>query len=146
MKENKYIEDKENHKININNFVIYNNNILYESKEYFMPKTDGEYHIKIFIKNNLNDCFGLFFCCDKIINIDLSSFNAKNVTNMSHMFYECSKLTNINLSSFDTKNVTNMSSMFSDCSNLTNINLSSFDTKNFTDMSWMFSYCSNFKY
>jgi len=45
------------------------------------------------------------------------------------MFDGCSNLTNINLSSFDTKNVTNMGSIFSGCSNLTNINLSSFNTK-----------------
>ena len=41
----------------------------------------------------------------------------------------CSKLKNIDLSSFDTKNVNNMSSMFIHCSNLTNMDLSSFDTK-----------------
>ena len=34
------------------------------------------------------------------------------------MFYNCFYLTNIDLSSFDTKNVTNMSFMFSNCSNL----------------------------
>ena len=45
------------------------------------------------------------------------------------MFFGCSNLTNIDLSSFDTKNVTNMSYMLSYCSNLTNIDLSSFDTK-----------------
>ena len=61
---------------------------------------------------------------------------------MSHMFYECWNLTNLNLSSFDTKNVTDMSGMFYECSNLTNLNLSSFDTKNVTYMSLMFSGCS----
>ena len=61
------------------------------------------------------------------------------------MFYRCSNLTNIDLSSFNTKNVTNMSCMFYGCSNLTNIDLSSFNTKNVTNMSGMFSYCSNLK-
>ena len=42
---------------------------------------------------------------------------------MSEMFRYCSNLTNLNLSSFDTKNVTNMSGMFSHCSNLTNLML-----------------------
>ena len=37
---------------------------------------------------------------------------------MSYMFCGCSKLTNLDLYSFDTKNVNNMSLMFSDCSNL----------------------------
>ena len=34
------------------------------------------------------------------------------------MFNNCLNLTNIDLSSFDTKNVTNMSAMFYECSNL----------------------------
>ncbi len=64
---------------------------------------------------------------------------------MSGIFFECSKLTNINLSSFNTQNVTNMSDMFYYCSNLTNINLSSFNTQNVTDMSDMFDGCSKLK-
>ena len=39
----------------------------------------------------------------------------KKLNNMSYMFYNCSNLTNINLSSFDTKNITNMINMFSNC-------------------------------
>ena len=34
---------------------------------------------------------------------------------MNGMFYGCNNLTNINLSSFDTENVNNMSAMFRDC-------------------------------
>ena len=37
---------------------------------------------------------------------------------MNEIFSGCSKLTNIDLSSFDTKNVTNMDGMFFDCPNL----------------------------
>ena len=42
---------------------------------------------------------------------------------MSRMFSYCSNLTNIDLSSFNTKNVTNMSGMFSYCSNLKKISI-----------------------
>ena len=38
-------------------------------------------------------------------------FNA-NLTNIGYMLQSCSNLTNINLSSFEIKNVTNMSCMF----------------------------------
>ena len=56
---------------------------------------------------------------------------------MSYMFYKCRYLKNINLSSFNTQNVTNMSSMFKQ-SGLINIDLSNFNTQNVTNMSSMF--------
>ena len=65
----------------------------------------------------------MFYECSKLTNIDLSSFNTENVTNMSYMFYGCSKLTNIDLSSFNTQNVTNMYGMFAGCSNLNEIKI-----------------------
>ena len=43
----------------------------------------------------------MFSCCFNITNLDLSSFDTKNVTDMSYMFYNCNKLTNLYLSSFD---------------------------------------------
>ena len=42
---------------------------------------------------------------------------------MFSMFGKCSNLTNINLSSFNTQNVTNMSYMFAGCSNLKEIKI-----------------------
>ena len=100
--------EKEEYKININNFVIFINDKIYENKNYFVTKTVGIYHIKLFIKNNIHNCHKLFINCENILNIDLSSFDTKNVTDMSWMFYGCESLDNINLSSFDTENITNM--------------------------------------
>ena len=45
---------------------------------------------------------------------------------MSWMFLNCSNLTNLDLSSFDAKNVVDMWGMFSGCSKLTNLDLSFF--------------------
>ena len=73
------------------------NDKICNSKNYLEPKTEGIYYIKIFINHIIEDCFGLFCYCKNILNIDLSSFDTKNVTNMSHMFQYCSNLTNINL-------------------------------------------------
>ena len=64
---------------------------------------------------------------------------------MSLMFYECRDLRNINLSSFDTKNVTDMSYMFCLCGGLQIIDLSSFEDENLTDNTAMFDYCPNLK-
>ena len=42
-------------------------------------------------------------------------FNTANITNMSNMFYGCNRLRKLDLSSFDTSNVTDMSYMFYEC-------------------------------
>ena len=62
-----------------------------------------------FIKRNKFDCSSLK-------EINLSSFNTNQVTNMSYMFYRCYSLKEINLSSFNTNQVIKMSDMFSGCS------------------------------
>ena len=58
------------------------------------------------------------------------------------MFSYCNNLRNLNLSSFDTRNVINMKNMFSGCSNLNDLNLSSFDTKNVTEINSIFYGCN----
>ena len=60
---------------------------------------------------------------------------------MNRMFFGCSNLTNIDLTSFDIKNVTDIESMFFKFRNLTNANLPSFDIKNVTDISDIFGGC-----
>jgi surface protein len=59
-----------------------------------------------------------------------ATVTCKDVTDMGSMFYDCNKLTSIDLSSFDTSKVTNMSYMFDSCSSLTTLDLSNFDTSN----------------
>jgi len=123
------------------NTEIFINNKKYKYTKSFKPEKEGLYEIKIKFNIKIKDCSCMFFKCFNLTNIDLSSFDTKNVTNMSDMFFKCSTLTNIDLSSFNTKNVKNMSYMFFSCSKLTNIDLSSFDTKNVTNMSYMFYNC-----
>ena len=62
--------------------------------------------------------YGMFFGCNSLINLNLSSFNTQNVFDMSRMFYGCNSLTNLNLSSFNTQNVKYMSDMFYECNSL----------------------------
>uniref|UniRef100_UPI003FF0A48F BspA family leucine-rich repeat surface protein n=1 Tax=Prevotella sp. TaxID=59823 RepID=UPI003FF0A48F len=63
----------------------------------------------------------MFIACEYLTELNLSSFDTRNVTNMGYMFYTCYKLNTLNLSNFDTQNVTDMSSMFYDCNSLTAI-------------------------
>lgn len=61
---------------------------------------------------------------------------------MSQMFLECTSLTNLDLSSFDTSNVTDISNIFGICMNLTNLNMSN-AVFNATSYSSMFSSVPN---
>ena len=55
---------------------------------------------------------GMFYGT-RIPNLDLSSFNTQNVTDMSGMFSETEYTVNLYLTNFDTRNVQNFSGMFS---------------------------------
>jgi len=131
--------------LNETNTDVYINDVKYKYSKFFRPEKEGIYKIIIKLNIQMQDCSFMFFGCNNLIDIDLSSFDTKNTTNIGGMFYNCINLKKINLSSFDTKNVTDMNSMFYNCNNLLDIDLSSFDTKNVTNMSYMFCDCNNLK-
>ena len=139
------LEDVKNHKLNLNDFIVLVDDKICKTKNYLIPQKKGIYHIQIYINKLINDCFGFFCNCKKIIKIDLSSFDTKNTTNMNYMFYNCRSLENINLSNFITKNVFEMEHMFGHCENLRNIDLSSFDTQNVINLGFMFYFCFSLK-
>ena len=124
--------------LNETNVELFINNKKYKYKKFFRPEIEGIYLIVIKLKTNIKDCTGMFYNCRNLINIDLSSFDSKNVTRMGNMFRFCYNLKNIDLSFFDIKNVTDLNCMFQNCENLININLSSFCSKNIIDMNNMF--------
>ena len=85
---------------------------------------------------NMQDMFSYNPLLD---NIDVSTFNTKNVIDMGGMFAMCGVIS-LDLSNFNTENLANIyveeyrrnRSIFSDCSSLTTIDLSSFNTKKIT--------------
>ena len=97
--------------------------------------------------SQVKDMRGMFFGCESLSALDLSSFDTSNVASMSMMrwgmFSGCKSLTSLDLSSFDTSQVTGMGSMFSGCASLTALDLSSFDTSKVRDMEGMFYDCSS---
>ena len=78
--------------------------------------------------------------CSKLSNlttVNISSLNTSKVEDMGLMFGGTTSLKQLDLSSFDTSNVTNMWAMFRD-SGVETIDLSSFDTSKVTRMDEMF--------
>ena len=102
-------------------------------------------NVKFVFKEILTDMSFLFYKCKCLKTVDLSPFNAFNVSNMSHMFSGCHALESIDFFSFNTSNVTNMSDMFSECESLNALDLSSFNTTKVINMSEMFFQCSSIK-
>lgn len=85
----------------------------------------------------------MFYNCQALTSLDLSSFNTSNVTNMGDTFSWCISLKNINLSSFNTSKVTTISGLFYKCESLDTVDLRSFDTSNVVNMSKTFMFCNN---
>ena len=117
----------------------------YEIKLWTDPATESVYYYvepeKVYLNTDSNSMFYSGYNdrkIDKILEIDFSSLDTSQVTNMSHMFSGMSNLTTLNLSNFDTSKVTDMGSMFFGMSNLITIDLSNFDTSHVTDMYYMF--------
>ena len=113
-------------------FVWFDNGIIYYYSE----------NEKILLNDNSNRLFQNLTALEEI---DLSSFDTSNVTDMSFMFNYCTKLKQLDLSNFDTSNVTSIQGMFQKCESLEEVDLSSFDTSNVTDMNYMFNYCTKLK-
>ena len=73
---------------------------------------EGKYSIKYKFPNKLNKTLLMFGECKSLTDINLSSFDSSNVTDMRNKFYECHNLTNINLANLNTSNVTDMNYLF----------------------------------
>ena len=127
------------------NTELYINNIKKEYKKYFIPEKKGIYTIELIFNIYIKDCSYMFFNCDKLIDIDLSSFNISNINNMRYMFVGCKSSKSLpDISKWDTKNVNNMSGMFGECKSLKSLpDISQWDTKNVKEMSDIFSGCES---
>jgi len=135
-----------NNLASINLSSIINIEKLPETKIYLNNcKSLKELNLSSFDTKNVNNMMGMFGGCSELKELNLSSFDTKNVNNMMYMFTSCYQLKDLNLSSFDTKNVNNMMCMFCGCKELEELNLFSFDTKNVNNMMMMFTSCSQLK-
>lgn len=83
----------------------------------------------------------MFYDCQKLESLNLSSFNTSNVTSMKEMFCGCKSLRNLDVSGFNTAKVISMCKMFCNCTKLQNIDLSNFNTSKTTHFWQMFEGC-----
>jgi len=90
----------------------------------------------------------MFRSLKKLETVDFSNVLIGNCTTLQRMFRECG-IQEVDLSSLDTKNVTNMSEMFFNCSNLKKVNLTGWKTTSVTStanengFAWMFLNATN---
>ena len=78
----------------------------------------------------------MFWNCDDLTTLDLSSFDTRKVTDMSDMFYDCNALTTIYVSdTWSTTNVTSSSNMFSKCTKLVGGNGTAYNSS-YTDKTY----------
>lgn len=100
-----------------------------------------EIDLSSFNTSNVTNMNSLFSNCYALLTLDVTSFDTSNVTNMANMFTN-SRTTDLDLSNFNTEKVVNMNRMFDNSNTLVNLNLSSFNTENVIDFSYMFSNCT----
>lgn len=95
---------------------------------------------------NVTDMTGVFWNCANITDISaLSSWRTENVISMNSTFDHCSSLTDLSaLANWNTGKITSLSGAFSSCSNITKLDgLAAWKTNNVTNMSYTFSGCKN---
>lgn len=96
---------------------------------------------------------GMFQFCLSLKELDLSTFDTSNVTEMGNLFcmFDNSSGTVLenNLTkivfgeNFSVEKVRSLSQMFAGCNKLLSIDVSNWDTSNIADMSSVFAYCSS---
>ena len=90
----------------------------------------------------INTCEDFFYSLDDIVEIDLSEFDASEVTSMSSMFYYCKNLKNIKFGNINTSSLIEMCFMFNNCGSLYSIDLSNFDTSKVSSIEGLFFSCT----
>lgn len=100
-----------------------------------------ELDVSMLDTGNVESFTSMFFCCNKLKELNLLNLNTTKAIDMGCMFWNCSSLTELDLSCFSTELVQSMHHMFWNCRNLRMIDLSSFSTVNVKDMEGMFKDC-----
>ena len=80
--------------------------------------------------SNVEDTHGMFYCCENLVELDLTNWNPISLQNAWSMFYRCSNLKIIkNIENWQLPNIKDVSYMFYDCDKL-DVDLSNWDLTN----------------
>ena len=139
---NKFIEANEN-KINDDLCDIFVNDQKIDFCYKYKFQKEGKNRVKFLFKRSIKNMSCLFNKCSYITSLNLSHYNAINVTNIEAIFQECSGLQYLDLGNFSTPYITNLNGIFNKCSQLTTLKLSQLNTINAETMYAMFSDCSS---
>ena len=96
-----------------------------------------------FKASGVKDMNDMFYNCQALESLDLSSFDTGKVTDMQGMFGNCKALEELDVSNFNTEKVTTMQGMFYGCKALKELDLSNFNTGKVQQMYDMFYQCSS---
>ena len=84
----------------------------------------------------------MFYECNQLTTLDLSSFNTRSAQTLQNMFYNCNSLNSLTLGDFNNVNVNNMNSMFFGCNSIISLDLHDFNIPSITDVNDMFKNCN----
>ena len=105
---------------------------------YKFPKI-GMNTIKVVINQTLSRMSHFFRLCSELVNVSFAEeFDTSHVKAMDEVFFHCDLLENINVSSFNTNLVSSFFQTFGGCPKLTSVDLSSFEGRYSCDFIFMF--------
>jgi len=138
-------------KNNRNKFVMYinkeKNGICHKMKISRVRIINNILEVKLKKVNEVANFVQMFEGTDLIFISGFSSFDTKEVTDISSMFSGCEKLSSIiDIDFLDTSNVEYMNHMFYNCKSIETLpDISKWNTSNVKDISFMFSGCKKVK-
>lgn len=89
----------------------------------------------------VSDASYMFYNCNYLESIDISTWETPALTNMTYMFANCSNLQSLAAQRINTSSVTVMPSLFSGCKKLASLDVSGWDVSRVSNFSSVFNGC-----
>lgn len=101
-----------------------------------------------FTTANVENLMMMFYGCESLTSLDVSSFNTAKCKNFVNMFFKCKSLTSLNISNFKTTGIQDgdgsaLMAMFENCESLKTIKVGNLDMSKVTSTSYMFDDCKS---